>query len=250
MADSFASSAVPPLTPDSASDPSAPSPLFRTGSAEALLLGLVDHLATALGEAPSRLVVGLAGAPGSGKSTLATRLQDLLAQRGLLAGAVPMDGFHLSNAVLDALGRHDRKGAPDTFDVEGLLATLDRVRAQDLPEVLAPVYRRDLHEPVAAGTLVSGPGAVVTEGNYLALDSYGWQEVRTRIDLLVFLEVPEEELVARLVTRHQDFGRSAADAGHWVRTVDLPNARLVASSASRCHEVWTLATTSETIPDQ
>ena len=27
-------------------------------------------------------------------------------------------------------------------------------------------------------------------------------------------------------------------AGHWVRTVDLPNARLIATSVHRCDEVW------------
>ncbi|MDU0349292.1 phosphoribulokinase [Actinomyces sp. MRS3W] len=238
------------------------SPIIRTGSPETLLAELMGRLedrsrenrlphagAVATHRTRSdgnganacnggRVVVGLTGAPGAGKSTLAASLEEQLRDRGLLAGAVPMDGFHMSNAVLDALGRHGRKGAPDTFDTAGYLVTLDRVRAQGCPDVLAPIYRRDLHEPVAAGTLVRGPGVVVTEGNYLALDSGGWEEVRTRIDVLVFLEVPEAELITRLVARHRDFGRSAADAGHWVRTVDVPNARLVAACAPRCDEVW------------
>lgn len=197
------------------------------------------------GRARRRVVVGLVGAPGSGKSTLATELEAALAARGILAGSVPMDGFHLSNAVLDQLGRHGRKGAPDTFDVDGYLSTLDRVRepappGAPLPEVLAPVYRRDLHEPVAAGSRISGDGVVVTEGNYLALTAEGWEGVRERIDWLVMLDVPEDELVRRLVARHQAFGRSAADAGHWVRTVDVPNLRLVAATAGRCDEVWRL----------
>ena len=44
--------------------------------------------------------------------------------------------------------------------------------------------------------------------------------------------------VVRLINRHEDFGRNALDAGHWVRTVDLPNARLIATSVHRCDEVW------------
>ncbi|MDO5065611.1 MAG: phosphoribulokinase [Actinomyces bowdenii] len=208
-----------------------------TGEPAALLAGLVDDAEHLAGRAASgRAVVGLTGAPGAGKSTLAAELEALLAGRGLLAGSVPMDGFHLSNAVLDAVGRHERKGAPDTFDVAGYLAVLDRVRTG--AEVLAPVYRRDLHEPVAAGTLVSGPGIVVTEGNYLALEAQGWAPVRERIDVLIHLEVDEEELSRRLVARHQAFGRDRAQAGHWVRTVDLPNARLVSASAHRCDQVW------------
>jgi len=95
-----------------------------------------------------------------------------------------------------------------------------------------------LHEPVAAGTRVAGRGVVVTEGNYLALNSLGWEGARERIDLLIMVEVDEAELIRRLVARHMSFGRHRAEAGHWVRAVDLPNARLVADCANRCDEVW------------
>ncbi|MDO4901802.1 phosphoribulokinase [Actinomyces sp.] len=220
-----------------------------------LLADLVDRLehrlrdatGTAAADRPGRIVVGLTGAPGSGKSTLTASLEEQLRRRGLLAGVVPMDGFHMSNAVLDQLGRHGRKGAPDTFDVAGYRSALDRVRAPEYSDVLVPVYRRDLHEPVAAGALVDGPGVVVTEGNYLALDSGGWEGIRARIDLLVIIDVSEEELVHRLVARHQEFGRNASDAGHWVRTVDLPNARLVSACAHRCDELWRPRSTETTV---
>ncbi len=64
----------------------------------------------------SRRILGITGPPGAGKTTLATAI---IAGLGELAVAVPMDGFHLTNAELERLGRRDRKGAPDTFDVEG-----------------------------------------------------------------------------------------------------------------------------------
>ena len=221
----------------------ASTPPRLTGAAPDLLNRLIDAAVRLTKQAESgRAVVGITGAPGAGKSTLAAELETALRRRGLLAGSVPMDGFHFSNAVLDELGRHQRQGAPDTFDVDGYLAILDRVR-QAAPEgepreVLAPVYRRDLHEPVAAGTRVAGRGIVVTEGNYLALNSLGWEGARERIDLLIMVEVDEAELIRRLVARHMSFGRHRADAGHWVRAVDLPNARLVADCANRCDEVW------------
>ena len=221
-------------------------PVERTGTARALVAGLVERLTVRLTAdgAPPRLIVGLTGAPGSGKSTLVERIGAELAARELLAGCVPMDGFHMSGAVLAELGRRGRKGAPDTFDVAGYIATLDRVRGPDefgLPaEVLAPVYRRDLHEPVAAGTRVTGSGVVLTEGNYLALESGGCEGVRTRIDLLVMIDVAQDELIRRLIARHKSFGRSHVAAAHWVRAVDVPNARLVAASADRCDELWRL----------
>ena len=91
---------------------------------------------------------------------------------------------------------------------------------------------------MSAGGVVSGTGVVVTEGNYLALETRGWGAVRERIDLLIHIDVPEEVLVVRHINRHEDFGKNALDAGHWVRTVDLPNARLIATSVHRCDEVW------------
>ena len=106
------------------------SPSVRVGEIPTLVSNLVDQLTQRLtaDDAPERLVVGLVGAPGSGKSTIAEQLKTDLKAAGVFAGLVAMDGFHLSNAVLDELGRRNRKGAPDTFDVEGYLATLDRVR--------------------------------------------------------------------------------------------------------------------------
>lgn len=216
------------------------SPSVRVGEIPTLVSNLVDQLTQRLtaDDAPERLVVGLVGAPGSGKSTIAEQLKTDLKAAGVFAGLVAMDGFHLSNAVLDELGRRNRKGAPDTFDVEGYLATLDRVRADGAPQVFAPAYRRDLHESVAAGSIVSGTGVVVTEGNYLALETRGWGAARERIDLLIHIDVPEEVLVLRLIDRHEEFGKNPLAAGHWVRTVDLPNARLIATSVHRCDEVW------------
>ena len=45
-----------------------------------------------------------------------------------MAALVPMDGFHLAQVELRRLDRAARKGAPDTFDVHGYIALLDRLR--------------------------------------------------------------------------------------------------------------------------
>src|SRR5437879_1298219 len=94
------------------------------------LVGEAAALASSM--AGPRAILGLAGAPAAGKSTLARRLVTGVEERlgAVTAAYVPMDGFHLSNAQLERLGRRGRKGAPDTFDVYGYLHLLRRLRAE------------------------------------------------------------------------------------------------------------------------
>ncbi|MDU5761735.1 MAG: AAA family ATPase [Schaalia odontolytica] len=185
-------------------------------------------------------VLGLTGPPGTGKTTIADELARALPEAGIpVAGLAPMDGFHMSNAVLAARRIADHKGAPDTFDVGGYVALLGRVRRAD-GVVLAPDYRRDLHEPIAASLPVEVDGVVITEGNYLGLELPGWADVRGLIDLLVFIDTPFEELASRLIERHMSFGRDRADAAHWVRTVDAANMALVDRTKERADLVLSL----------
>ena len=187
--------------------------------------------------ADHRALLGLVGCPGAGKSTVAEHLVAAArAELGVDAVAhVPMDGFHLADRQLDRLGLRDRKGAPETFDVDGYLALLRRLRdPAEERTVYAPVFERDL-EQALAGAVAVGPAVrlVVTEGNYLLLDRPGWRDLGTVLDETWFLDFDDEERVRRLVARHELFGKSHDAAVAWVATVDEPNAALVRSTRDR-----------------
>lgn len=192
------------------------------------------RLAALLQRGP-RVLLGLAGAPGAGKSTLAAALAAVLPPGQ--AVVVPMDGFHLAQCELERLGRAQRKGAPDTFDVAGFAALLRRLRQPQAGEVVyAPAFRREIEEPVAGAIAVPAElPLVIVEGNYLLLDEPGWRDIAALLDETWYLALDDAERRARLEQRHRQFGRSAAEAAAWVRQTDEPNARRVAASKSRAH---------------
>lgn len=180
-----------------------------------------------------RLIVGLTGAPGAGKTTLASALADALPAR-LATAVVPMDGFHLADVTLDALGLRERKGAPETFDADGYRALLARLREPGDRPVFAPGFERTLEQPVAAAVTVPPQTRVVlTEGNYLLLDRGAWSGVRALLDEVWFVETDEVLRTTRLGERHVAFGKSAEETTAWVAAVDGPNAALVAATRER-----------------
>jgi pantothenate kinase len=200
-------------------------------------LPVLVERARALAAGRKRALLGLAGAPGAGKSTLASELCDAL---GPFAARVPMDGFHLANAVLRELGLAERKGSPPSFDVGGFAALLRRLRAADEDVVYAPEFHRDIEEPVAGALPVPHEvPLVVVEGNYLLLDEGRWREIAPLFDEIWFLRPDNAERRARLLRRHEAYGRSPDEAEAWVARNDDPNARLIAATSARADRVIT-----------
>ncbi|RYV51610.1 nucleoside/nucleotide kinase family protein [Pengzhenrongella frigida] len=179
----------------------------------------------------TRHLLGLTGAPGAGKSTVAAQLVARLGPGASML--VAMDGFHLAGTVLDRLGRGARKGAHDTFDDAGYAAILRRLRAADPTEtVYAPEFRRELEEPI--GSAIAVPPhipLVITEGNYLLLDSGAWPQARDLLDAVWFLAPGDAVRRDRLVRRHEAFGKSPEQARHWALGSDERNAELIATTA-------------------
>jgi pantothenate kinase len=174
----------------------------------------------------TRTILGIAGAPGSGKSTFAEWIRQQFGPG--LAVVVPMDGFHLGNAIIDGTPLRQRKGAIDTFDAGGYLSLLRRLVRRDEPVVYAPAFRRTLDEPVAASIAVPAEvPLVITEGNYLLAELEPWKEVRAQLDEVWFVDTPPALRLKRLVERHVRFGMDRAAAVAWATGPDEANAVLI-----------------------
>ena len=187
--------------------------------------GLADLIRGRAGS--GRFLTAVAGPPGAGKSTLAAAVVQAL---GPGAKAVPMDGFHYDDAVLTARGAQARKGAPDTFDVQGFVHLLRRLRVED--EVAIPLFDRDLEISRAGADIVMpADRLLVVEGNYLLFNEEPWTQATALFDLTVWIDVPEAELYRRLMARWAHYGKTPEAARAWIDGNDMPNIRRVVAGS-------------------
>ncbi|MCB5198207.1 AAA family ATPase [Loktanella sp. TSTF-M6] len=187
----------------------------------------------ALREGRDRILVAICGAPASGKSTLAKELARRLNLQKCPTLVVPMDGFHLDNAILDARDLRARKGAPETFDGDGFLHLIRRL-GENI-EVVAPMFDRTRDLSVAGAIAIPADCPVIlVEGNYLMFDEAPWHNLADLWDLTVRVEVPMPQLRSRLIQRWLSLNYSRAAATRRAESNDIPNAQRVLDRAIPC----------------
>jgi len=196
----------------------------------------------------------------SGKTTLASvvanRLNDLhheqfpgLAQNDEPAAFVPMDGYHLSRAQLDAMPdpttAHARRGAAFTFDARSFLELVKKLRKPISPEtktLYAPSFDHAQKDPVNDDIPIHPEARIlIFEGNYLSLGTGApeWKEAAELMDELWFVEVEEDVARERLVKRHIEAGiaKDEEEARKRADENDLVNGREIVQNRLSVHEV-------------
>jgi putative kinase len=204
---------------------------------EETLVPALDDVA-ARPRATRRAFVFLVGPPGVGKSTLAAVLAEAGARRRppTAVDVVGIDGFHLPHDHL--VSHHVRtahgtvplssiKGAPETFDVDGLARHLAASADRD---VVWPAYDRRVHD-VVPGTRPLSADLVLVEGNWLLLDEPGWRDLATHAHFVVLLTADPDLLRERLVERKVRGGLTRAEAEDFYERSDRRNVERVMASS-------------------
>ena len=176
-----------------------------------------------------RQVIAIAGAPASGKSTIAAELEHHLNEVAPGSTALlPMDGYHYDDEMLVPRGWRPRKGAPHTFDVRGYASALERIRANDEPDVAVPRFDRDL-EIARAGAIIIEQSVrmIVSEGNWLLLQDEPWPMLLPLFDHTVLVKADWETLEQRNRDRWVGYDFTEETIHEKLEGNDLTNARLV-----------------------
>jgi len=191
------------------------------------------------GQSP-RTLIGIVGKPGAGKSTVVEQIQNKF--RSYEVSVIPMDGFHLSNEELINLGRRNRKGAPDTFDVSGFISLIKKVKQEPQVDHKFPIFHREIEASVNdEGVVPKESKVIVIEGNYLFSEEHNWSGLFPLLDYTWFIEIDDEVRIERLIARHIRYGKTPVEAENWSRGSDEANARFIELTAHRASNIIKLA---------
>lgn len=218
---------------------------YNEDTVKNLFLPFLRELSALQGIVERRIVVFLAAPPATGKSTLAQFLEHLSKEDPMLTNirAVGMDGFHYPNDYLEShytlidgesVPMKSIKGAPETFDVDGLQAKLRAVRRA---ETKWPVYDRRIHD-VRPNVETVDADIILVEGNWLLLKDSRWTDIRILADYSVFIEASPELLKARLIERKIQGGLSPEEAAAFYEASDRRNVERTLKDSGAADEVW------------
>lgn len=111
-------------------------------------------------------IIGVAGSVASGKSTFSRILELLLKKslKGLNIKLLTTDGFLYPNSVLEENNLMEKKGFPESYDIDSFYKFLSSVKA-GVSKTYAPIYSHNLYDIIPDEKLeIIDPDVVIIEG--------------------------------------------------------------------------------------
>jgi type I pantothenate kinase len=148
-------------------------------------------------------VIALVGSVAVGKSTTARILQTLLARwpDHPTVDLVTTDGFLLPNRVLNERGLGSRKGFPESYDREALVAFLAALKAGE-PALTVPLYSHVEYDIVDDVQIVDAPDVVIIEGlNLLQIATGTPVHITDFVDFSIYVDAEEHDVEQWFIDR-------------------------------------------------
>ena len=146
-------------------------------------------------------IIGVAGSVASGKSTFSRILELLLKKslKGLNIKLLTTDGFLYPNSVLEENNLMEKKGFPESYDIDSFYKFLSSVKA-GVSKIYAPIYSHNLYDIIPDEKLeIIDPDVVIIEGiNVLqsakSKDRKTILEVQDFLNFSIYLDADERYL--------------------------------------------------------
>ena len=186
-----------------------------------------------------RILIGVVGPPCSGKSTFSSQFNKFLIKKNKkeYSKIIPMDGFHFDNVILKKRNLLARKGDPITFDVNGFIDLVKKIKFNTNSPVALPVFDRDLELSRGSADIVQKNNRIIIiEGNYLLLKNAPWNFLKKYIDIFVFLNVDKKILHERSKKRWKHYGVSKKEILKKVKN-DMNSVKIVLQNSNKAHIV-------------
>lgn len=147
----------------------------------------------------SPFIIGIAGSVAVGKSTTARLLQTILSRtlKRRNVQLITTDGFLYPNKILREKGIMDRKGFPESYDMEMLIDFLNQVKSGK-DELKVPIYSHDVYDIIPDEyEVIQQPDILIVEGiNTLQLPANQQIYVSDFFDFSVFVDA-EPDLIEK-----------------------------------------------------
>lgn len=155
---------------------------------------------------PAPMIIGVSGSVAVGKSTTARVLQNLLQKfyPGKNVGMLTTDGFLYPNAELIKRGILNRKGFPESYDMEKLIQFLLDVKIGK-PNVKYPVYSHRIYDVVPGQfNSIHEPDILIVEGiNVLQLPSNQQIYASDFFDFSIYVDAEVENIEKWYIERFE-----------------------------------------------
>ena len=186
-------------------------------------------------------IIGVAGSVASGKSTF-SRILELLLKKSLKGFNIKLlttDGFLYPNSVLEENNLMEKKGFPESYDIDSFYKFLSSVKA-GVSKTYAPIYSHNLYDIIPDEKLeIIDPDVVIIEGiNVLqsakSKDKKTILEVQDFLNFSIYLDADERFLRQWYIDRFLSLRLAALnnkeDFFNRFSSIDIDQAKEIANS--------------------